>query len=109
VLRIHYRWLEEEEDVPNPMAKMKPPIIPERPVPVIADDGLRRLLKVCEGKNFKARRDTVLIMLLLDTGARRGELVGLKRWPLDLASLVLLPSGSSRSWGWLRCYGRGES
>jgi site-specific recombinase XerD len=29
VLRILYRWLEEEEDVPSPMARMKPPIIPE--------------------------------------------------------------------------------
>jgi integrase/recombinase XerC len=78
VLRILYRWLEEEEDVPSPIAKMKPPIVPKQPVPVIPATGLRRLLKVCEGKGFEARRDTVLIMLLLDTGARRGELVGLK-------------------------------
>ena len=69
------RWLKEEEDVPSPMAKMKPPIVPDQPVPVIPDDGLRRLLKACEGKTFEARRDTVLILLLLDTGARRGELV----------------------------------
>jgi integrase/recombinase XerC len=45
VLRVLYRWLEEEENVPNPMAKMRPPLIPEQPVPVIPPDGLRRLLK----------------------------------------------------------------
>ena len=28
VQRVLYRWLEEEEDVPNPMAKMRPPAIP---------------------------------------------------------------------------------
>ena len=33
VLRVLYRWLEEEEDAPNPMAKMRPPIQPEQPVP----------------------------------------------------------------------------
>ena len=66
-----YRWLEEEEDVPNPMAKMRPPLVPEQPVPVITPDGLRQLLKACGGKGFEARRDTALIMLLLDTGARR--------------------------------------
>ncbi len=33
VLRVLYRWLQEEEDVPNPMAKMRPPIMPEQPVP----------------------------------------------------------------------------
>ena len=96
VLRILYRWLEEEEDVPSPMAKMKPPIVPEQPVPVIPDDGLRRLLKVCEGKGFEARRDTVLIMLLLDTGARRGELVGLKLTDVDLDLDVLLVLGKGR-------------
>jgi integrase/recombinase XerC len=40
VLRILYGWLQEEEDIPNPMAKMKPPIVPEQPVPVIPEDGL---------------------------------------------------------------------
>ena len=37
VLRVLYRWLEEEEDLPNPMAKMRPPIVPEQPVPVIPE------------------------------------------------------------------------
>jgi site-specific recombinase XerD len=55
VLRVLYRWLEEEEDVPNPMAKMRPPLIPEQPVPVIPPDGLRRLLKACEGKGRRER------------------------------------------------------
>jgi integrase/recombinase XerD len=39
VLRVLYRWLEEEEDAPNPMAKMRPPLIPEQPVPVIPQTG----------------------------------------------------------------------
>jgi integrase len=51
------------------MAKMRPPRLPEQPVPVIAPDGLHRLLKACDGKGFDARRDTALIMFLLDTGA----------------------------------------
>jgi hypothetical protein len=59
VLRILYRWLEEEEEIEaNPMARMKPPIVPEQPVPVVPEDGLRRLLAVCAGKGFEARRDT---------------------------------------------------
>jgi integrase/recombinase XerC len=47
VLRVLYRWLEEEEELPDPMARMRPPIIPERPVPIVPADGLRRLLAVC--------------------------------------------------------------
>jgi site-specific recombinase XerD len=96
VLRVLYRWLEEEEDAPNPMAKMRPPLIPEQPVPVIPPDGLRRLLKACEGKGFEARRDTALIMLLLDTGARRDELMSRTLGDLDQDLDVLLVLGKGR-------------
>ncbi len=56
-----YQWLEDEEEIPtSPMAKMRPPIVPDQPVPVIPDDGLRRLLAACAGKGFEARRDTAM-------------------------------------------------
>jgi site-specific recombinase XerD len=43
VLKLLYQWLEDEDELPtNPMAKMRPPIVPDQPVPVIPDDGLRR-------------------------------------------------------------------
>ena len=85
VLKLLYQWLEDEDELPaSPMAKMRPPIVPDQPVPVIPDDGLRRLLAACAGKGFEARRDTAMIMLLLDTGARRAELVDLKLAHVDL-------------------------
>ncbi|HEU4900427.1 MAG TPA: phage integrase N-terminal SAM-like domain-containing protein, partial [Actinomycetota bacterium] len=91
VLKLLYQWLEDEDELPaSPMAKMRPPIIPDQPVPVIPDDGLRRLLAACAGKGFEARRDTAMIMLLLDTGARRAELVDLKLAHVDLDLDVLL-------------------
>jgi integrase/recombinase XerD len=36
-LYAFYRWLEEEEDIPSPMAKMKPPTVPDQPIPVLAE------------------------------------------------------------------------
>ena len=67
-LRVLYRWLEEEEEIPaSPMARMKPPIVPDQPVPVVPEDGLRQLLAACAGKDFEARRDTAILMFLLDT------------------------------------------
>src|SRR5215217_2843819 len=52
-LRVLYRWLEEEEEIPaSPMAGMKPPIVPDQPVPIVPEDGLRRLLAACAGKDF---------------------------------------------------------
>jgi site-specific recombinase XerD len=97
VLKLLYQWLEDEDELPaSPMAKLRPPIIPDQPVPVIPDDGLRRLLAACAGKGFEARRDTAMIMLLLDTGARRAELVDLKLAHVDLDLDVLLVLGKGR-------------
>jgi site-specific recombinase XerD len=97
VLRILYRWLEEEEEIAaNPMARMKPPIVPEQAVPVVPEDGLHRLLAVCAGKGFEARRDTAIITLLLDTGARSGEFAGLRLGDVDFDLDVLLVLGKGR-------------
>jgi integrase/recombinase XerC len=50
-LHAFYRWLKEEEDIPSPMAKMRPPAVPEQPVPVLGEQHLRTLF-VCAGKDF---------------------------------------------------------
>jgi site-specific recombinase XerD len=97
VLKLLYQWLQDEDELAaSPMAKMRPPIVPDQPVPVIPDDGLRRLLAACAGKGFEARRDAAMIMLLLDTGARRAELVDLKLAHVDLDLDVLLVLGKGR-------------
>jgi site-specific recombinase XerD len=95
VLRILYRWLEDEVAV-NPMAKMRPPIVPEQPVPVVPEDGLRRLLATCAGKSLEDRRDTALILLLVDVGPRRAELMGLKVADVEFDLDVLLVLGKGR-------------
>jgi site-specific recombinase XerC len=79
-----------------PMAKMRPPIVPEQPVPVVPEDGLLRLLAACAGKGFEARRDTAIVMFLLDTGARRGELADLQLPDLDLDLDVAIVLGKGR-------------
>jgi integrase/recombinase XerC len=67
-LQALYRWLEDEEEIAvNPMARMKPPVVPDKPIPVVPEDALRRLLAACAGKSFEARRDTAMITFLLDT------------------------------------------
>jgi integrase len=47
-------------------------------VPVLDEGQVRRLLAVCAGTDFRFRRDTALIMLLIDAGPRRSELDGLR-------------------------------
>ena len=78
-LQPFWRWAIEEGFVrESPMGNMRPPIVPEQPVPVLSLEQLRALLKVCDCSRFEDRRDTAIIRLLVDTGIRRGELAGLR-------------------------------
>ena len=89
-LRRFYGWLEEEEEIPvSPMTKMKPPTVPEQPVPVLPTDALQRLLKACAGKDFEARRDTAIVMVLIDAGPRLAEVAGARLQDVDFEYGVL--------------------
>jgi integrase len=79
-----WKWWAAENDAPNPMYGMSPPMLPEQPVPVLREDQLRALLKSCDGKEFVQRRDAAIIYLFMDSGLRRGELAGLNVEDVDL-------------------------
>jgi hypothetical protein len=51
------------------------------------------LFAVCAGKDFEARRGTALLMMLLDAGPRRGELLGMR---LGCGSATSTPSSVSK-------------
>jgi site-specific recombinase XerD len=96
-LQQFFKWLVDEGEVTSsPMAKMKPPTIPETPPDVLTDDQLQRLFKVCEGRELAARRDTAIIRLLLDTGMRRNELAALRVVDIDFELNVAVVVGKGR-------------
>jgi site-specific recombinase XerD len=96
-LRVFYAWLEGEGEIDvSPMARMRPPAVPDQPVDVLTEEQLRRVLDVCAGKSFEARRDTALIMLLLDTGGRRAEIAELRVSDIDFELNVVLVLGKGR-------------
>lgn len=88
--------VEEEELSAHPMAKMKPPQVPEQPVPVLTDAQVKALLDTCKTKTFLDVRDTAIIRLLADTGMRRAELLGLTVVDVDLDQEVALVLGKGR-------------
>lgn len=93
-LRVFFGWLVAEGEIDaDPMANIKPPAIPEEPVPILTDDDLDRLLKTCAGDTFDARRDTAVVMMLLDTGMRRGELANLAIADIDWENRVAVVMG----------------
>jgi site-specific recombinase XerD len=92
-----FRWLELEEEIQqSPFVKMSPPAVPEQSVPLLTDEEIGRLLNVCKGNDFDARRDTAIIRLLLDSGLRVAELIGIRLQHLDFEQDVALVMGKGR-------------
>lgn len=78
-LKQFFKYLATRDD-PNGvsiMALLTEPHVPAVPVPILEDDQIGKLLRVCKGKSFAERRDTAIIRLLADTGIRRAEIAAL--------------------------------
>ena len=92
-----WRWLEEDGEIPvSPMARMRPPAVPEQPVAVFTDDELRRLLDAAKGTDFDARRDTAILRAFIDTGCRLDEIATLTVEGVDFEQDVLRVLGKGR-------------
>ena len=78
------------------MVNMKPPLVPEQPVPVIRPDDLAKLLKACGGTAFEDRRDLAIVTFFIDTGARRAEVTHLEVGDVDLRLRQATVTGKGR-------------
>lgn len=57
---------------------MRPPKFEERIPDVLEVDDFRRLMDACRGRAFEARRNLAVLLLLIDTGMRRGEVAAVR-------------------------------
>jgi site-specific recombinase XerD len=102
-----FRWLDDEGELPgpNPMAKMKPPHVPEQPPDVLTDAEQAALVRACRDRQetsrkgrqavFEAKRDTAMVLILLNNGVRAAELMGLtvEDVHMDVPKVVVLGKG----------------
>ena len=77
-LQQFFRWLADEEQLPDPMARLRGPRVSEKLVPVFTSEELAALGKACQGRSFIQRRDAAIIAVLTATGIRAGELAGIR-------------------------------
>jgi integrase/recombinase XerD len=82
-LQQFFKWLAAEEEVPGPMAGLRPPRIPDKPVSAFAGQELPRLERACAGRSFQQRRDAAVIAVFAATGMRLSELTGIRYDPDD--------------------------
>ena len=82
-LQQFFKWLAGEEEIPDPMARLKPPHVPEKPVPIFHAQDLPSIERTCAGRTFAQRRDAAVIAVLRATGVRAGEIARIRYCPDD--------------------------
>jgi site-specific recombinase XerD len=102
-----FRWLADEEDLPDPMARLRAPKVTEKLVPVFTSGELPALEKTCQGRSFVQRRDAAIIAVLIATGIRAGELAGIAMTQATRAAAIST-CGAGRSRCAAKAAGRGS-
>ena len=84
-LRQFFKWQAAEDELPDPMARLRAPKVTVTAVPVFTSVELSELDKACQGRSFAARRDAAIIAVFTATGIRLSELAGIRYHPDDPA------------------------
>jgi len=82
-LRQFFRWWAEEEDLPDPMTRLRAPQVVVKLVPVFTSGELSALEQSCRGRGFAQRRDHAIISVFRATGIRLSEMAGIRYDPDD--------------------------
>lgn len=90
-LRRFSAWLVEEgETTTDALLGLKPPKLDVKVTPILTDEQIRALIKACAGREFRDRRDEAIVRLMVESGLRAGEVIGIGTADLDLARGVVV-------------------
>jgi integrase/recombinase XerD len=102
-LQQFFRWWAEEEELPSPMARLRPPKVTDKLIPVFTSVELSKLEQACQGRSFMQRRDAAIIAVFQATGIRLFEVAGIRydaddtqRSDLDLWQREITVCGKQR-------------
>lgn len=77
-IRRFSEWLTEEELQPSdPLLGLKAPKLDTQVIEPLTEDEVRALVRACQGKDLRDRRDEALVRFMVETGTRAGEVVAL--------------------------------
>jgi integrase/recombinase XerD len=86
-LRRFSTWLVEEgEAAGDQLIGTRPPKLDVKVVDPLSDSELKALIAACSGPALMDRRDEAVVRLMLETGARAGEVVGLAVTDINLSA-----------------------
>ena len=84
-LRQFFKWLAAEDNLPDPMGRLRAPKVTVPEIPVFTSVELSDLERACRGGTFAQRRDAAIIAVFTATGIRLSEMAGLRHDPDDPA------------------------
>ena len=83
-LQQFFRWLAVEDEIADPMARLRAPKVSDKPVPFFSSVELSKLDEACQGIAFAQRRDAAILAVFRSTGIRLTEMAGIRYHPDDL-------------------------
>ena len=85
VLKTFFRWLVAEDELEDsPMRRVRAPRMTVEPLDPILLETVKAMLATCKGKGILDRRDTALLLFLVDTGVRASEALAVDWADVDL-------------------------
>ena len=96
-IRSFFKWSEDGISLPRPDLKLHRASFQSAPIHDISEADTKKLLKACDGIP-QTKRDKTVILMLLDTGMRVGEMSRLKRQDVDLVTgeVIIIPHLSGK-------------
>jgi integrase/recombinase XerC len=74
-----FNWMVEEKVLKqSPMARIRPPRVPQKVVMPFSVEHVRRLLLLCDDRRFIGARNRAIVLVFLDTGLRLSEMAGIQ-------------------------------
>lgn len=98
-LRALLRWFEQEYEPSewrDPLRNIKPPRVDIEPLDPVSIEHVRAMVDTCNGGKFIDYRDKAIMLFMLDTGVRAGELLALNVQDVDREGGVLIRQSKNR-------------
>src|SRR3954449_4385209 len=90
-IRRFSAWLEEEGELDaDPLLGIKAPKLDTKVIEPLTEAQIKAMLKACAGKDLRDRRDEAILRLMVETGARAGEVAALELADVDLREGVAI-------------------
>lgn len=97
VLNTWLKWCVQEGILEeNPMDRVRCPRVPKRKSPCLSLDEIKQVLEVIRTRTQDPERNLAMTWLMLDSGLRRGEVVGLDIGDVDLERGIARVLGKDR-------------